>query len=117
MLVITVPVLGIAIFSTPTHAQAPVVTDQSMKSTVRFQAVSALSGQVAWISGTRGAWARTLDGGKTWQAGMVTGADSLEFRDVQAASADTAWLLSAGNGDKSRSITPRMADGPGRSSS
>ena len=32
MLVITVPVLGIAIFSTPTHAQAPVVTDQSMKS-------------------------------------------------------------------------------------
>ena len=83
-------------------SQAPVLTDQSMKSTVRFQAVSALSGQVAWISGTRGTWARTLDGGKTWQAGMVTGADSLEFRDVQAASADTAWLLSAGNGDKSR---------------
>lgn len=82
--------------------QAPVLTDQSMKSTVRFQAVSALSGQTAWISGTRGSWARTLDGGKSWQAGMVPGADSLEFRDVQAASADTAWLLSAGNGNLSR---------------
>lgn len=84
------------------HAQGPVLTDQSMKSTVRFQAVSAVSGQVAWISGTRGAWARTLDGGKTWQAGMVPGADSLEFRDVQAAGADTAWLLAAGPGDRSR---------------
>jgi photosystem II stability/assembly factor-like uncharacterized protein len=102
ILVITMPILVIAMFTTPAHGQAPVLTDQSMKSTVRFQAVSALSGQVAWISGTRGTWARTLDGGKTWQAGMVPGADSLEFRDVQAASADTAWLLSAGNGDKSR---------------
>ncbi len=84
------------------QAQAPVLTDQSMKSSVRFQAVSAVSGQVAWISGTRGSWARTLDGGKSWQAGMVPGADSLEFRDVQAASADTAWLLAAGPGDRSR---------------
>jgi len=83
-------------------AQTPVLTDQSMKTNVRFQAVSALSGQVAWISGTRGTWARTLDGGKTWQAGLVPGADSLEFRDVQAASADTAWLLSSGNGNLSR---------------
>ena len=86
----------------PASAQVPALTDQSMRSSVRFQAVSALSGQVAWISGTRGSWARTRDGGKTWQAGMVPGADSLEFRDVQAASADTAWLLASGNGDKSR---------------
>lgn len=83
-------------------AQTPTLTDQSLTSRVRFQAVSPLSGQVAWISGTRGAWARTLDGGRTWQAGMVPGADSLEFRDVHAASADTAWLLAAGPGDRSR---------------
>lgn len=93
---------SLLLLASPLSAQTPVLTDQSMKSTVRFQAVSALSGRVAWISGTRGSWARTLDGGKTWQAGMVPGADSLEFRDVQAASADTAWLLAAGNGDKSR---------------
>ena len=95
-------ILALSLLAAPLVGQSPVLTDQSMKSSVRFQAVSALSGQVAWISGTRGTWARTLDGGKTWQAGMVPGADSLEFRDVQAASADTAWLLSAGNGDKSR---------------
>lgn len=86
----------------PLQAQAPVLSDQSMASRIRFQAVSAVSGQVAWISGTRGAWARTMDGGKTWQTGMVPGADSLEFRDVHAASADTAWLLAAGPGDRSR---------------
>ena len=96
-------VLGLAVGTAmPVRAQQPVLTDQSMKSAIRFQAVSALSKDVAWISGTRGSWARTRDGGKTWQAGMVPGADSLEFRDVQAASADTAWLLAAGNGDKSR---------------
>jgi photosystem II stability/assembly factor-like uncharacterized protein len=32
----------------------------------------------------------------------VNGADSLEFRDVYAVDDKTAWLLSAGSGDKSR---------------
>ena len=102
-LAVKVVALGFSVgIAMPAFGQTPVLTDQSMKSSIRFQAVSALSNDVAWISGTRGSWARTLDGGKTWQAGMVPGADSLEFRDVQAASADTAWLLAAGNGDKSR---------------
>lgn len=83
-------------------AQAPVLTNQSLSTRVRFQAVSPVNSRVVWISGTRGTWARTLDGGATWQAGMVPGADSLEFRDVHAASADTAWLLAAGPGDRSR---------------
>lgn len=82
--------------------QAPVLTDQSMTTKVRFQAVSPVTSEVVWISGTRGSWARTQDGGKSWQAGMVPGADSLEFRDVHAISADTAWLLAAGPGDRSR---------------
>ena len=73
-LAVTVPVLRLAMIATPLCGQSPILTDQSMKSSVRFQAVSALSGQVAWISGTRGTWARTQDGGKTWQAGMVPGA-------------------------------------------
>src|SRR6187397_2716238 len=83
-LAVKVVALGFSVgIAMPAFGQAPVLTDQSMKSSTRFQAVSALSNDVAWISGTRGSWARTLDGGKTWQAGMVPGADSLEFRDVQ----------------------------------
>jgi photosystem II stability/assembly factor-like uncharacterized protein len=38
----------------------------------------------------------------TWHAGVVPGADSLQFRDVEAVSADTAFLMSAGDGELSR---------------
>jgi hypothetical protein len=57
-------VLG-AVFPGGALGQAPVLTNQSMTTTVRFQAVSPVTSQVAWISGTRGAWARTQDGGQT----------------------------------------------------
>lgn len=62
----------------------------------------AVDERVVWVSGQRGTWARTTDGGATWVSGRVPGADSLEFRDVHATSADTAWLLSIGNGGNSR---------------
>lgn len=65
-------------------------------------AVSAVNDRVAWVSGTKGSYARTLDGGATWQAAQVPGADSLQFRDVHAVSADTAYLLSIGSGALSR---------------
>lgn len=63
---------------------------------------SAVNADVAWISGTKGKYARTIDGGKTWQADSVAGASTLDFRDVQAFSASTAYLMSAGNGAASR---------------
>ena len=37
-----------------------------------------------------------------FRSGRVPGADSLQFRDVHAVSATTAWLLSIGNGPQSR---------------
>jgi photosystem II stability/assembly factor-like uncharacterized protein len=82
--------------------QAPQLTDQTAGTTARLQAVSVVSPRVVWASGARGTWVRTTDGGTTWAAGVVPGADTLEFRDVHAASADTAWLLSAGSGGRSR---------------
>jgi len=80
---------------------APVVTEQHSGTTARLQAVCAVNERVAWASGIRATWARTLDGGATWVADSM--ADSwLEFRDVYASSADRAWLLAAGPGDSSR---------------
>jgi len=64
--------------------------------------VHAVDDRVVWASGQRGTWVRTTDGGATWTTGRVPGADTLEFRDVHAVSADTAWLLSIGNGPASR---------------
>ena len=69
---------------------------------VLLQAVSAVNDSVAWVSGHGGTWARTLDGGKTWTARAMEGADTLQFRDVHALDADRAWLLAAGPGELSR---------------
>jgi photosystem II stability/assembly factor-like uncharacterized protein len=64
--------------------------------------VSAVNQWVAWASGDKGIYARTIDGGKTWEAGHPPGAGELDFRDVDAFSADVAYLLSIGEGEKSR---------------
>ena len=78
------------------------IEQQSSGTSVLLQAVSAVDESVAWVSGHAGTYARTLDGGVTWTAGRVPGADTLQFRDVHALSADLAWLLSAGPGPLSR---------------
>jgi photosystem II stability/assembly factor-like uncharacterized protein len=57
---------------------------------------------VVWVSGTGGRYAFTRDGGATWEAGVVPGADSLDFRDVEAFPDGSAYLMSAGGGTRSR---------------
>ncbi|MFN0109054.1 MAG: WD40/YVTN/BNR-like repeat-containing protein, partial [Blastocatellia bacterium] len=57
---------------------------------------------IAWASGANGTYARTIDGGKTWQSAVVPGAEKLDFRDVEAFDAKTAYLLSIGPGEASR---------------
>jgi photosystem II stability/assembly factor-like uncharacterized protein len=69
---------------------------QESGTTADFRGVSAVSSSVAWASGSKGTYARTTDGGATWRAGVVAGAEALDFRDVQAVDASTAYLLSAG---------------------
>jgi photosystem II stability/assembly factor-like uncharacterized protein len=57
---------------------------------------------VVWASGLGGTFVVTTDGGKTWRAAVVPGADSLQFRDVEGINASTAYLLAAGSGSASR---------------
>jgi photosystem II stability/assembly factor-like uncharacterized protein len=83
-------------------AQGPSWQPQQSGTTVRLRGVSAVSAQVAWASGDKGTFLRTTDGGKTWQVGVVPGAAELDFRDVDAFGATTAYLLAIGPGDKSR---------------
>ena len=87
---------------TETVPPSPILTPQQSGTTVRLQAISAVNESVAWASGIDGTVAQTTDGGQTWNAYVVPGADSLQFRDVDAFDADTAYLLSSGNGDNSR---------------
>jgi photosystem II stability/assembly factor-like uncharacterized protein len=75
---------------------------QTIKTDADFRGVCAVSAKVAWVSGTKGTYGRTTDGGKTWSVGAVPGAAKLDFRDVEAFGETTAYLLSAGPGEDSR---------------
>jgi len=82
-------------------AQGP-WTPQKSGVTVTFRGVSAVSADVAWVSGSRGTVLRTQDAGETWQNVSPQGLATLDFRDVDAIDASTAFILSIGNGEASR---------------
>jgi photosystem II stability/assembly factor-like uncharacterized protein len=75
---------------------------QPTGSTERLRGVSAVSDRVAWASGNKGTVVRTADGGRTWSALPVPGAESLDFRDIEAIDERSAYVLAIGGGDKSR---------------
>ncbi|MFF4591939.1 WD40/YVTN/BNR-like repeat-containing protein [Amycolatopsis sp. NPDC001319] len=70
--------------------------------TAQFRGLSAVSGRVAWVSGTQGTVLRTTDGGRTWSPVGPPGTETLEFRDIEAFDADHAVVLSIGPGGDSR---------------
>lgn len=58
-----------------------------------MRGLSVVSDRVAWASGTGGTFLWTDDAGAQWHVGHVPGAASLDFRDVQAVSLDTAFVM------------------------
>ena len=76
-------------------------TSQTSHVTVRLRGVSAVNEKIAWSSGASSTVLRTADGGATWKKLTVT-SDTLDFRDVDAVDAQTAYVLSIGNGPDSR---------------
>ena len=74
---------------------------QTSRTTASLRGVSAPDAAVVWASGTGGTYLRTLDGGATWHAAVLPGAEDLDFRAVHALDSHTAWLLSSGPGAKS----------------
>jgi photosystem II stability/assembly factor-like uncharacterized protein len=77
--------------------------------TARLRGVSAASDRVVWASGTGGTVVRTEDGGTTWRKLTIPDAETLDFRDVDAIDAHTAYALSIGPGPASRIY--KTADG------
>jgi len=75
----------------------PTLTPQDSGTTNGLIAVWPVNPRVVWASGRNGTFTVTTDGGETWNAGVVPGAETLQFRDVQAFSARVAYLMSIGN--------------------
>jgi photosystem II stability/assembly factor-like uncharacterized protein len=77
-------------------------TKYDVKTNASFRGLSVVNEKVVWASGTNGTFIRTVDGGKTWDVRNIPGSDNLDFRDVEAFDANTAYVLSIGNGESSR---------------
>jgi photosystem II stability/assembly factor-like uncharacterized protein len=57
---------------------------------------------VVWASGSNGVILQSKDAGKTWKRLHVQGGEELDFRSIQARDATTAYVMSSGDGGKSR---------------
>ncbi|MDD8027766.1 MAG: YCF48-related protein [Acidobacteriota bacterium] len=58
-----------------------------------LRGVSAVDAETAWASGSVGTVLRTIDGGRTWTAFKVPGAETVDFRDIEAFDARTAVIM------------------------
>jgi photosystem II stability/assembly factor-like uncharacterized protein len=88
--------------STPGRGQPFGWIEQKTGVTVRLRGVSAVDPKTVWASGNKGTYLRTTDGGAHWESGVVAGAADLDFRDVHGVNTSTAYLLSSGEGEKSK---------------
>ena len=88
-------VLGLVIVALFAPSEAWIA--QQSGTTASLRGLDAVDARVAWASGANGTFARTVDGGTTWQPGTVGGAETLDFRDVEALDANRATLLTAGD--------------------
>ncbi len=75
---------------------------QTVDTKASLRGLSVVSEKVIWASGTGGTVIRTTDGGKNWSVIKVPDADKLDFRDIEAFDANTAYILSIGEGENSR---------------
>jgi photosystem II stability/assembly factor-like uncharacterized protein len=93
---------SLLLFLAATALAQPKPQTHPSNTTESLRGASAVSQNIAWASGTHGTYLRTTDAGRTWTVGEVPDAATLDFRAVVAFSADEAFLMSAGPGDRSR---------------
>jgi photosystem II stability/assembly factor-like uncharacterized protein len=66
----------------------------------QFRGISVVSEKVAWLAGSGGTFARTIDG-ENWQSNQVPDSQKLMFRSVVGFDANHALLLAIGEGEQS----------------
>jgi photosystem II stability/assembly factor-like uncharacterized protein len=75
----------------------PTLTPEHSGTTQLLIAVSPVNSKIVWAAGAAGTYVLTTDGGSTWKSGVVPGAESLQFRDVEGVSDKVAYLMSIGD--------------------
>ena len=83
--------------------KAPVWELQTSHTDASFRGISAIDENICWVSGSNGTLLKTENGGQDWKKlNTPEGADSLDFRDIEAFSSKKAIAMSAGPGKHSR---------------
>src|SRR5215471_2351839 len=59
-------------------------------------------GTTVWATGSKGTVIVSTDGGSTWDKAAIPGGETLDFRGVQAFENGIAYVMSSGEGDKSK---------------
>jgi photosystem II stability/assembly factor-like uncharacterized protein len=96
-----IPILLLNIFLFVSMASAQ-WQKQTVDTKASLRGLDVVSEKIVWASGTGGTFLKTTDGGKSWTVGKVPGAEKLDFRDIEAFDANTAYVLSIGDGESSR---------------
>ncbi|HZJ52947.1 MAG TPA: hypothetical protein VFD38_02320 [Myxococcaceae bacterium] len=84
------------------RSSTPTLTPQVSGTVNRLDSVAAVNARVVWASGRGGTVVRTIDGGETWEAHVIPGAETLALRDVEAVSQDVAFVMSNNGGPNAR---------------
>src|SRR5512143_625478 len=92
---LTVAAIACARPAMPVPASGPAAswTVQASGTSASLRGVSAYDDRTCWASGANGTVLRTLDGGSTWTAVPVPGAENVDFRDIEAFGPDEALAM------------------------
>src|SRR5713226_8336847 len=76
--------------------------DTNLRGVSAAYAPDAMGVPVVWAAGSNGVILQSIDEGKTWKRSHVAGGEALDFRGIVAFNATTAYVMSSGEGEKSR---------------
>ena len=77
-------------------ASSPTWTSLESPTTESLRGLSVVDPDVVWASGAHGTVLRSIDGGDSWTAFVVPGAESIDFRSLHAFDASNAVVIAAG---------------------
>jgi photosystem II stability/assembly factor-like uncharacterized protein len=103
---LTIPFVFSSAAQAPAQPQSWTVQTTGIATNLR--GVSAVHGtgaanpSVVWASGSNGVILQSVDGGQNWKRLHVLDDDTLDFRGIRAFDEKTAYVISSGDGDKSR---------------
>ena len=76
--------------------KAQTISPVSQPTSASLRGLSVVDDKIAWVSGSKGSFAITDDGGKNWAWRQVKGFEKSDFRAIEAFSAREAIIMSSG---------------------